>query len=72
MIVDFTGTIDGVEFPGGQASDFAIVLGEGRMLPEFEAAVTGMSDGETQDVRAHVSGRLSRQGSRREGRASSR
>ena len=47
MIVDFTGKIDGVEFPGGQAKDFAIVLGEGRMLPEFEAAVTGMSAGET-------------------------
>jgi trigger factor len=46
-IVDFSGKIDGVEFPGGQASDFAIVLGEGRMLPEFEAAVSGMSEGET-------------------------
>jgi len=46
-VVDFTGRIDGVEFGGGQASDFAIVLGEGRMLPEFEIAVTGMSAGET-------------------------
>jgi len=45
--VDFSGRIDGVEFPGGQAKDFAIVLGEGRMLPEFETAVTGMSAGET-------------------------
>ena len=45
--VDFTGTIDGVEFPGGQARDFPIVLGEGRMLPEFETAVTGKSAGGT-------------------------
>lgn len=45
-VVDFTGTIDGVEFPGGQARDFAIVIGESRMLPEFEAAVTGMRAGE--------------------------
>lgn len=44
--VDFTGTIDGVEFPGGQARDFPIVLGEGRMLPEFEAAVAGIATGE--------------------------
>jgi len=44
--VDFTGTIDGVEFPGGQAKDFPIVLGEGRMLPEFETAVTGMQAGD--------------------------
>src|SRR5262249_11651525 len=33
VIVDFTGTIDGVEFQGGQARDFAIEIGEGRMLP---------------------------------------
>ena len=45
--VDFTGSIDGVEFPGGQAKDFDITVGEGRMLPEFEAAVTGMKAGET-------------------------
>ena len=44
-IVDFTGTIDGVEFGGGQAKDFPILLGEGRMLPEFEAALSGMSAG---------------------------
>src|SRR5450631_4904136 len=44
---DFSGKIDGVEFPGGQAKEFAIVLGAGRMLPEFDAAVTGMVAGET-------------------------
>ncbi|MCC6869346.1 MAG: trigger factor [Burkholderiales bacterium] len=44
--VDFTGTIDGVAFAGGQATDFDIVVGEGRMLPEFETAVTGMRPGE--------------------------
>jgi trigger factor len=46
-VVDFTGRIDGVEFPGGQAKDFAIVLGEGRMLPEFDTALAGMSTGDT-------------------------
>jgi len=45
--VDFSGRIDGVAFPGGQGSDVALVLGEGRMLPEFEAAVAGMTAGET-------------------------
>jgi len=45
--VDFTGTIDGVEFPGGQARDFAILLGEGRMLPQFEEALVGASAGES-------------------------
>jgi trigger factor len=47
VIVDFTGRIDGIEFPGGQAKEFPIMLGEGRMLPEFEEAVTGMAAGET-------------------------
>jgi trigger factor len=46
-LVDFTGTIDGVEFAGGQARDFAITLGEGKMLPAFETALTGMNAGET-------------------------
>ena len=46
-IVDFTGRIDGVEFGGGQAKDFPILIGEGRMLPEFEEAVTGMKAGDT-------------------------
>src|SRR6185369_575963 len=45
--VDFTGTIAGVAFPGGQAKDFPIVIGEGRMLPEFETALTGMTAGQT-------------------------
>jgi len=45
--VDFTGTIDGVEFAGGQAQDFPIALGEGRMLPEFETALAGMKAGES-------------------------
>jgi len=47
--VDFTGTIDGVEFAGGQARDFPIVLGEGRMLPEFESALMGASSGDTRE-----------------------
>ena len=45
VVVDFTGTIDGVEFPGGQAKDFTVELGEGRMLPEFEAALAGAAAG---------------------------
>ena len=51
VIVDFSGRIDGVEFQGGQAKDFAINIGEGRMLPEFEAAVTGMRAGESKVFR---------------------
>ena len=46
VTVDFVGTIDGVEFQGGKADDYTFVLGEGRMLPEFEAAITGLKVGE--------------------------
>ncbi|MFZ6863112.1 trigger factor [Undibacterium sp. Ji67W] len=45
--VDFVGKIDGVEFPGGKAEGFVFVLGEGRMLPEFEAATIGLKAGES-------------------------
>jgi len=45
VTVDFTGAIDGVEFPGGKADDYTFVLGEGRMLPEFEAATIGLTVG---------------------------
>ena len=46
VTVDFVGTLDGVEFDGGKAEDYAFVLGEGRMLPEFEAATIGLKVGE--------------------------
>jgi len=47
ITIDFVGKIDGVEFQGGKAEDYAFVLGEGRMLPEFEAAAVGLKVGES-------------------------
>lgn len=47
VTVDFVGRMDGVEFEGGKGEDFPFVLGEGRMLPEFEAAARGMKAGES-------------------------
>jgi trigger factor len=47
VTVDFVGTLDGVEFAGGKADNYAFVLGEGRMLPEFEAATIGLKVGES-------------------------
>lgn len=47
VTLDFAGTIDGVPFEGGQADAFPFVLGQGRMLPEFEAAARGMKAGES-------------------------
>lgn len=45
--IDFTGKLGGEVFQGGEAKDYPFQLGAGRMLPEFEAAITGMKAGET-------------------------
>ena len=47
VTVDFVGTIADAAFEGGSGTDFAFVIGEGRMLPEFEKAVTGLSKGQS-------------------------
>lgn len=46
VTVDFQGTLGGQPFEGGKAENFVLTLGEGRMLPEFEAAARGTSPGE--------------------------
>jgi len=48
VTVDFTGRIDGNEFPGGKGSGMAVVIGEGRVLSEFESNLAGASAGEHQ------------------------
>ena len=45
--IDFSGKLNGVVFEGGEAKDFSVVLGLGRMLPDFENAIIGMKSGET-------------------------
>jgi len=46
VVIDFTGKLNGEVFEGGQASDYPVVLGKGRMLPEFENAILGLKTGE--------------------------
>lgn len=46
LVIDFLGKLDGEPFKGGDAQNFGVVLGEGRMLPAFEAALIGMKSGE--------------------------
>lgn len=47
VTVDFLGKMEGVPFEGGAADNYAFNLGQGHMLPEFEAAVTGLKEGES-------------------------
>jgi len=47
LAVDFEGRLDGQPFEGGSASGYQFMLGQGGMLPEFEAAARGMAPGES-------------------------
>ncbi|MEW6562922.1 MAG: trigger factor [Pseudomonadota bacterium] len=47
VVIDFNGVLNGEPFEGGQGKDFPVVLGGGRMLPDFENAIVGMKAGET-------------------------
>ena len=46
LVIDFLGKLDGAPFKGGDAQNFGVVIGEGRMLPDFEVALIGMKSGE--------------------------
>ncbi|MDF7671358.1 trigger factor [Orbaceae bacterium ESL0721] len=50
VTLDFIGRIDGEEFEGGKANDFALVLGQGRMIPGFEEAITGHKAGDQFEI----------------------
>jgi trigger factor len=47
VTLSYTGRIDGAEFAGGKAENQHIVLGEGRLLEDFEKQLAGMKAGET-------------------------
>jgi trigger factor len=51
ITIDFTGRIDGEEFPGGKAEDFNLVLGSGQFVPGFEDQLIGAKKGEERDVK---------------------
>jgi len=50
VTVDFEGAIDGVAFAGGKGANIAIVVGEGRMLPELEQGLIGAAPGDRRQI----------------------
>ncbi|BBF65912.1 MULTISPECIES: trigger factor [Acidithiobacillus] len=50
VTVDFQGEIDGVPMAGGDVTDYSVVLGSGRLLPDIEQGLLGMSAGEDRTV----------------------
>ncbi len=53
VTLDFTGTIDGKEFPGGKAENYLIEVGAGQTLPEFDNAAAGARRGEAKSTQVH-------------------
>jgi trigger factor len=53
VTIDFVGSVDGTEFAGGKGENIAIVLGEGRMLPELEQGLVGAAAGEHRDIQVN-------------------
>lgn len=50
VIVDFSGKIDGQPFAGGSSENYPFLLGNRQMLPEFEAGIAGMKEGDVKEV----------------------
>ncbi|MEX3487506.1 trigger factor [Staphylococcus warneri] len=48
--IDFSGSVDGEEFEGGQAEGYDLEVGSGSFIPGFEEQLEGMKTGEEKDV----------------------
>ncbi|MEL7681397.1 trigger factor [Citromicrobium bathyomarinum] len=51
VIIDFVGSIDGVEFEGGKAEDAPLVIGSGTFIPGFEDQLKGVKTGDEKTVK---------------------
>lgn len=50
VVIDFVGSVDGVEFDGGKGDNFSLELGSGQFIPGFEDQLVGAKAGETVEV----------------------
>ena len=50
VILDFLGSVDGVEFEGGKGENYELKLGSGQFIPGFEEQLEGKNAGEDLDV----------------------
>lgn len=51
VVIDFTGSIDGVEFPGGSGKGHRLELGSNQFIPGFEDQLVGAKAGEQRTVK---------------------
>jgi len=51
VLIDFVGSVDGVEFQGGKAEGHELVLGSGQFIPGFEDQLIGAKPGDDVTVK---------------------
>ncbi|ERJ78236.1 trigger factor [Streptococcus sobrinus W1703] len=51
VVIDFVGTVDGVEFDGGKGDNFSLELGSGQFIPGFEDQLVGAKAGDDVEVK---------------------
>ncbi len=52
VTIDFVGSIDGVEFPGGKGEAMNVVIGAGGFIPGFEEGLKGTKAGDAKQIDA--------------------
>ncbi|HFG8570230.1 TPA: trigger factor [Streptococcus pyogenes] len=50
VVIDFVGSVDGVEFDGGKGDNFSLGLGSGQFIPGFEDQLVGAKAGDEVEV----------------------
>jgi trigger factor len=50
VVMDFTGSLDGVPFEGGHGEDHQLLLGSGNFIPGFEDQLIGITAGTDKDI----------------------
>ena len=50
VVIDFVGSVDGVEFDGGKGENHSLELGSGQFIPGFEDQLVGSKAGDTVNV----------------------
>ena len=50
ILLNFCGSVDGVEFEGGKAENYSLVVGSNTFIPGFEEQLIGMNTGDSKDV----------------------
>ncbi|MGD8644034.1 MAG: trigger factor [Chromatiales bacterium] len=50
LVIDFEGSLDGEPFEGGKGEGVPVVLGEGRLIADFEGQLAGLTAGESKTM----------------------